>query len=406
MLLPGSLPIMRGAEVAARQRVFLHIGPPKTGTTYLQSVLWDNKARLAQAGVTLPGSGPAPHFAAAADLRGRADRAGAWDAMAKEVRAAPGVSVVSCEWLAFCTPEQVQRAVTSFGDVEVHVAVTLRDLGRVVPAVWQEQIKNGRKFTMTEFLTQLENPGAHSYGAGFWSVQDTRQLLGRWGEHLPSDRMHVVTLPRPGASPDELWLRFGSLFLDDDAPPASFDTSRVKANAGLDPAEAEMLRRVNAELDGRLPKAAHAPLVKDLLHESLTASDRSGSRVRLPAEAVTMIATRADEIGQWLRSSGFHVVGDLDDLTVAPASGQTSLPEESPEDAVAKAAVRAMTTLLLTMQADGAHRRRVWRRDPAKTAAKANAKAKAKATLTAKAPHRVVQLARRAADRARRAVRA
>jgi hypothetical protein len=325
--------------------------------------------------------------------------------MAKEVRTAPGVSVVSCEWLAFCTPEQVRRAVTSFGEAEVHVVVTLRDLGRVVPAVWQEQIKNGKKFTMTEFLKQLENPGAHSYGTMFWSAQDTRQLLGRWGKELPSDRMHVVTLPRPGASPDELWLRFGSLFLGDDAPPASFDTSRVKANAGLDPAEAEMLRRVNAELGGRLPKAAHAPLVKDLLHEALTASDRSGSKVRLPAEAVTMIATRADEITQWLRSSGFDVVGDLDDLSVAPASGQTALPEESSEDAVAKAAVRAMATLLLTMQADGAHRRRVWRRAPGKGAAKANAKEKAKATLTATAPHRVVRLARRAADRARRAVR-
>ena len=28
-------------------RVFLHIGLPKTGTTYLQSVLWGSKAALA-----------------------------------------------------------------------------------------------------------------------------------------------------------------------------------------------------------------------------------------------------------------------------------------------------------------------------------------------------------------------
>jgi hypothetical protein len=32
-------------------RVFLHIGAPKTGTTYLQDVLWSNKAELSRRGV-------------------------------------------------------------------------------------------------------------------------------------------------------------------------------------------------------------------------------------------------------------------------------------------------------------------------------------------------------------------
>ena len=49
-------------------QVFLHIGLPKTGTTYLQSVLWESRAALARDGYLLPGSGHREHLWAALDL--------------------------------------------------------------------------------------------------------------------------------------------------------------------------------------------------------------------------------------------------------------------------------------------------------------------------------------------------
>ena len=39
--------------------VFLHVGLPKTGTTELQKVLWENRRRLAENGVVYPGRAPA-----------------------------------------------------------------------------------------------------------------------------------------------------------------------------------------------------------------------------------------------------------------------------------------------------------------------------------------------------------
>jgi len=36
-------------------RVYVHIGLPKTGTSYLQRTLWRNRAELARVGVYLPG---------------------------------------------------------------------------------------------------------------------------------------------------------------------------------------------------------------------------------------------------------------------------------------------------------------------------------------------------------------
>jgi len=50
-------------------QVFLHIGLPKTGTTYLQSVLWGAKGALAKDGYLLPGKGHREHLWAALELQ-------------------------------------------------------------------------------------------------------------------------------------------------------------------------------------------------------------------------------------------------------------------------------------------------------------------------------------------------
>jgi len=37
------------------ERVFLHVGAPKSGTTFLQTVMWENREGLAERGVLIPG---------------------------------------------------------------------------------------------------------------------------------------------------------------------------------------------------------------------------------------------------------------------------------------------------------------------------------------------------------------
>ena len=58
------------APPAAEAKVFLHIGEPKTGTTFIQQVMWSNRAELAAEGVVLPGHHPQDHYRASQDLRG------------------------------------------------------------------------------------------------------------------------------------------------------------------------------------------------------------------------------------------------------------------------------------------------------------------------------------------------
>src|SRR5215475_13246602 len=52
-----------------RPRVYLHIGEPKTGTTFVQQAMWANRAQLAAHGVLLPGYSHRDHSLASRDLR-------------------------------------------------------------------------------------------------------------------------------------------------------------------------------------------------------------------------------------------------------------------------------------------------------------------------------------------------
>ena len=101
-------------------KTFLHVGLPKSGTTYLQAVLAENKARLEdRAGLLFPGKNWLEQVRAVRDLRGlksrgaSADDAGAWQSLVDEIAAWDGDAVVSMEWLGGAPTEQVGHVVAS-----------------------------------------------------------------------------------------------------------------------------------------------------------------------------------------------------------------------------------------------------------------------------------------------------
>ena len=130
-------------------RIYVHIGEPKTGTTFLQDALWANRARLAVHGLQLPGYADRDHSRASRDLRETprpasdpADPwAGEWDVLAGQALCAPERAVISNELLAASSPQQAERAVCSLLRAEVHVVVTVRNFAALLPAEWQEAVK-------------------------------------------------------------------------------------------------------------------------------------------------------------------------------------------------------------------------------------------------------------------------
>src|SRR5690348_8406733 len=105
--------------------VSLHVGAPKTGTTYLQDRLALNRGALAEHDVHYPLGLHASHFRAALDLidmpwGGQRDEVrGDWDALMRGVRRHSGTVIVSHEILAAAKPDQVAKAMADLEDSEV-----------------------------------------------------------------------------------------------------------------------------------------------------------------------------------------------------------------------------------------------------------------------------------------------
>ncbi len=341
------------------RRVLLHVGTPKTGTSYLQDVLFRNRERLLEHGVLYPADRFDAHFLAALDLMRlpwgglEVEAQGCWDALAARVRAHPGTTVISHEILARATPAQVDRALRSFavdGEApEVHLLLSARDLVRQVPAEWQENVKHRATLDYATFLAELREPERSSRIASwFWAVQEVPDILDRWGASLPPERVHVITVPPPGGSRTLLWQRFSAAFGLDDL---DLDLDASRANPSLGVAETALLRRINVHSNKTLRPAHYRPLVRELLAHQTLSQRTDSPRLSLPDDLTVWVRGLEQRWVAELAGRGYDVIGSLDDLIGSRGSAYVD-PDHADPEAVADAAVCALGAVLAD---DGRH---------------------------------------------------
>jgi hypothetical protein len=342
------------------KKVILHVGTPKTGTSYLQDVLFKNKRLLGEHGILYAADRFDAHFLAALDLMrlpwGGLEReaVGSWDRLAEQVRGWGGeTAIISHEILAGASRSQVGRALSSLGHqrdgsgVEVHLVLSVRDLVRQIPAEWQENVKHRRTLGYRDFLdTIMDESRTTELASWFWGVQEVPDGLDRWGGTLPDDRVHLVTVPKPGAPRDLLWHRFESVLGLQSLGLAPVTT---RANPSLGVPETALLRRINARVnDGVLVGDDYRQLVRELLAHRTLSERTSSPRLGLPDDvrrwAVELSAAWID----LLSGRGYDVVGSLDELRPDPPGEGAAFsdPDRPDEAAVADAAVLSVVTLL------------------------------------------------------------
>ncbi|MBI2243244.1 MAG: hypothetical protein HYU55_04615 [Nocardioides sp.] len=311
------------------RKVYLHIGAPKTGTTYLQDRLTVNAKTLAAQGVHFPTGSPlvSPglyQFRAALDLLGQdwggppghAD--GSWEGLVRRARRRSGTVVISHEILAPAAPGQVARAMRDLAGSEIHVVYTARDLARQLPAAWQESIKQGRRWSYRRFLDRFEK--GRSW---FYRAFDVPRVLGTWGAGLPPERVHVVTVPHARVQTqhgDQLWLRMCEV-LGIDPVWAPLDSDRSNRSLGI--AETQVIRQLNRRMDRAARReSTYDALIRDMLAQGELVK-RESAAVRLPPERFAWAEERAERWIEWIEGSGVHVVGDVDELRpVRPAEDE------------------------------------------------------------------------------------
>lgn len=345
---------MAVSPAGSRPTVYVHVGLKKTGTSYLQSIFWQSTGALAEQGLAmLPQTQPAT-FHLMLDVRDRgrpedppevADAVSRLPAQLAEVTAPR--ALVTEESLAAATPEQVSRLMGALAGHEVHLVLTVRDLGRQIPSAWQQSLKATRTFTFDEYVDSVvrgEGPAARA----FWPAQDILDVLDRWGASVPREQVHLVTVPPPGGAPGLLLERYCAVLGVD---PGSLDTEVARGNPALGRVQAEVLRRVNAAL----PRAArrrhvYGPVVKRAFVPTTLAA-QAGEPALVPAEHRGWCLEQAYRVTATLADRGYDVVGDLADLVPPPAAFDEAYEPPSAED-VADAAAAALADLLQERMAE------------------------------------------------------
>jgi hypothetical protein len=336
------------------RRVYLHVGAPKTGTTYLQDRLAANRTELARHDVHYPLGLQASHFKAALDLLDevswggqREDARGEWDKLIDRVRRHDGTVIISHEILAGAKPEQVRKAMADLAGDEVHLVYSARDLARQIPAEWQEGIKHRRRRSFARFLTQVQSARRRNPSMWFWKAQGLPDVLARWGEGLPPERIHVVTVPQPGAPRDLLWERYCEAFGIDPAwAPATSD----RENVSIGIAETALLRKLNRRFKrAGLKGDDYRRIVRQLMVHDTLAHREGMTRATLPPVAFPWAEEVADEWLEWIKGAGVHVVGDVEDLRPArpPEDAAWQNPDKPRRRDVVDAAVDALVAVTL-----------------------------------------------------------
>ena len=342
--------------------VYLHVGAPKTGTTYLQDRILKNREQLADHGFHYPVGLGSGHFMAALDLiqmrwGGQlGNAAGQWDTLAARVNRIDDTSLISHEILAAAKPPQVQRAMDSLKDAdEVHVVYTARDLARQVPAEWQESVKHRRRHTYKRFLdTIVDTQARPSTDQWFWRVQAIPEVLSRWGAHVSPSNVHLVVVPPAGAPKNLLWERFCSAVRIE---PAWAPTESKKVNQSIGAAETTLLRRLNVRLKGELDSAAYRRLIRQLMVHKTLAHRSDMHRVTLPPRLDEWAANLAEEWIGWIQDSGIDVHGDLDELRPEPhPDGERWLdPDTANTEEMTDAALDALAVMTRAAAQGGAN---------------------------------------------------
>jgi hypothetical protein len=233
--------------------------------------------------------------------------------------------------------------VRSFGAADVHVVLTVRDLARVVPATWQQELAKGRHWAWEDYVAAVRDPaaGPATAGVAFWLRQDVLRVLDCWETVVPRERIHLVTVPPAGSPPDLLLDRFAEAVRIDPGW-LTAETVPTVSNISVGRVEAEVLRALNLGLDGRLNERQYTRVVQHAVKPALQ-QQPNRTPIALPSDDLKWAEEKAHSLVAALRERGHLVVGDLDELV--PASDASQPPTAVSPDELATAAMAALVSV-------------------------------------------------------------
>lgn len=197
-------------------KLVLHVGQMKSGTTFIQNILRKNRKPLEESGWLYPGK----RFNHQHETYGICGGDIFWvnermrennDEIGKKLidECKDGLKnknvLISSEALSSLDSSGIERFVSTFGNPD-EVILTVRDLYRVFPSAWQQDLKGGHSRSLEEFFELLKTQRKDK--SGFWKTYSYGDVVKKWAKICP-----VKVIIVPGMSNNKggaLWESFSS----------------------------------------------------------------------------------------------------------------------------------------------------------------------------------------------------
>jgi hypothetical protein len=219
----------------------IHVGPHKTGTTYLQLSMKAARDEMRARGIFMPeiwehAPGNPSHSKLAVALR-----EGQIRPIAAQFAAFPADAetiLISAEDLSNLDVPALLALRTLIGDNPVRIVFYLRRWTELVPSSWQESTKHGQTSTLPEFvLGHVQRPMASR-------LLNFDLKISAMIEAFGAAHVSLVSYSELRDQKFDLFQHFMHSFLDWDTEPPLPEMQ--KANASRDPRETELLRALHA----------------------------------------------------------------------------------------------------------------------------------------------------------------
>jgi hypothetical protein len=290
--------------------VFLHVGPAKTGSTFLQHLLWINQDRLLLQGFLEPSETEGQMWAAANDAQGCAyihfampEAAGSWQRICERVAGYDGPVILSQEIFALSSEEDIYRIAAALAPRPIVLIVHARNLAALIPSAWQENIKAADPTpSWPDFLAKQRRTRL------FWS--DAAAIVRRWRRCAPVCDAHVVVVPPKGSPRNVLLHRFAEAMGID---VATWRDDQRAMNRSLDSVQAEAIRLLNWRSSSFLSQATQRHIIQQTILPMMPPPDPN-FLIKMPASEWAWVSGETERRIDELVRSGAAIHGDLAEL--------------------------------------------------------------------------------------------
>lgn len=319
-------------------RVVLHAGFHKSGTTALQYAFDANKRSLRKLGITYPPNPGKAHHRATWGLiervwgwkgnGGKLIPAKAWEALTRQVKKSSGTALISSEFFTEAKDYHVAKVRKDFGSVPVTIVFTVRPFAKILASSYQQFLKFGVKVRYEEWLEHVfTKKNESTITPTFWNRVQLDEIVERWGRHFGPE--NVIVILADESKPEFIFQEFERIL---EIPHGSLPIPEIGGNRSMTLEETELLYQINNIYDRRAGWEQYRALIRDGYVRYLadhTKADRDAERLRTPEWAVDEARQINHRQFARLKEMKIEIRGELEGFVDTPVlTGGYKAPEQ------------------------------------------------------------------------------